>query len=163
MLLSHSTKLRMFDRIRMLFGGAPCLVQAAALTWRQGSEGVEVLLITSRDSGRWVLPKGWPEREEELWQAAEREACEEAGVSGPISHTASGSYFYGKGVSHDMELPCEAHVFALEVKTLAKNWPEKRQRTRKWFSASEAAEQVNEPDLGELILAFADNPRLKAA
>lgn len=163
MLLSHSTKLRMFDRIRMLFGGAPCLAQAAALSWRRGGNGIEILLVTSRDTGRWVLPKGWPEQQEELQNTAEREAMEEAGVSGTISRAPCGSYYYGKGMADGMRLPCEVQVFPLEVKSLAKSWPEKRQRKRVWFQAAEAATLVHEPDLGELISSFADNPRQMAA
>lgn len=164
MLLSHSTKLRMFDRIRMLFGGAPCSAQAAALVWRPRSGGgIEVLLVTSRDTGRWVLPKGWPERGEELWFTAEREAMEEAGVSGTIAREPCGSYYYGKGLAQGMRLPCEVQVFALEASAIAKNWPEKRQRKRVWYEPAEAAALVREPDLRELIGSFADNPRLLAA
>jgi 8-oxo-dGTP pyrophosphatase MutT (NUDIX family) len=163
MLLSHSTKKRMFDRIRMLFGGAPCLMQAAALPWRHGESGIEIMLVTSRGTGRWVLPKGWPERREELYGAAEREAAEEAGVSGAISQNALGSFYYGKDLAEGMQFRCEVHVYPLEVDRVAEKWPERKQRRREWFPCAEAASLVNEPDLGELIAAFGANPRQIAA
>ena len=163
MLLSHSTKKRMYDRIRMLFGGAPCLFQAAALPWRLGDNGVEIMLVTSRGTGRWVLPKGWPERHEELHDAAEREALEEAGVSGAVSGAPLGSFYYGKDMAEGMQYRCEVHVYPLEVDTIADKWPERRQRKRVWYPAEEAASLVNEPDLAELIAAFSANPRQLAA
>ena len=59
-----------------------CRIQVAALPWREAGEDVEIMLITSRDTGRWVLPKGWPEQREKLYEAAAREASEEAGIEG---------------------------------------------------------------------------------
>ncbi|MEX0956332.1 MAG: NUDIX hydrolase [Rhizobiaceae bacterium] len=153
----------MYDRIRMLFGGAPCLMQAAALPWRLTENGVEIMLVTSRGTGRWVLPKGWPERHEELWDAAAREAGEEAGVSGAIAPGPIGSFYYGKDMAEGMQYRCEVHVYPLEVDTIADKWPERRQRKRVWYPPEEAASLVNEPDLGELIAAFAANPRQLAA
>ncbi len=163
MIFSHSTKNRMFDRIRMLFGGAPCLMQAAALPWRLTEDGVEIMLVTSLTTRRWVLPKGWPERGEELWEAAAREAAEEAGVSGAIGRQALGSFFYGKDLREGMQARCEVHVYPLEVDKQANKWPERRRRERVWYSPQEAAELVQEADLGELIAAFAVNPRQMAA
>jgi 8-oxo-dGTP pyrophosphatase MutT (NUDIX family) len=163
MLLSHSTKKRMFDRIRMLFGGAPCLLQAAALPWRLTADGIEIMLVTSRGTGRWVLPKGWPERHEELWDAAGREAGEEAGVSGAVSREALGSFFYGKDMAEGMQYRCEVHVYPLEVDKIAEKWPERRHRKRTWFSPQEAASLVREGDLAELITHFGTNPRQIAA
>ncbi|MBO6719661.1 MAG: NUDIX hydrolase [Rhizobiaceae bacterium] len=153
----------MFDRIRMLFGGAPCLVQAAALPWRMGEKGVEILLVTSRDTGRWVLPKGWPEGDEELWQAAAREADEEAGVSGSIAENALGKFFYGKEAAGGMQFRCEVHVYPMQVENIADKWPERRRRTRTWHTPDQAAALVHEPDLAELIGQFSTNPRQKAA
>ena len=63
-----------------LFGGRSNRLQVAALPWRRSSKGVEIMLVTSRGSGRWILPKGWPEAGEALWDAAAREADEEAGI-----------------------------------------------------------------------------------
>ena len=163
MILSHSTKKRMFDRIRMLFGGAPCVAQAAALPWRLTGGGVEVMLVTSRSSGRWVLPKGWPERHEELWQAAEREALEEAGVSGAITRRSFGSFFYGKDMPRGMQYRCEVQVYPRRVDNEAEKWAERRERKRVWYPAAEAARLVDESDLAELIAGFGDDTRKLAA
>lgn len=154
MLLSHVTRKSVSDRVRLLFGGAPRHVQAAALPWRNGPNGIELMLITSRDTGRWILPKGWPEGEEDLWEAAAREASEEAGVEGSISPEAAGTYFYGKALESGFIRRCEVRVFPLEVSRMARKWPEKSVRTRKWVAPGEAAAMVEEQDLGELLVAF---------
>ena len=163
MVISHSTRKRFLERIRVLFGGAPCRVQAAALPWKLTDRGVEVMLVTSRGTGRWVLPKGWPEGGEELWIAAEREAAEEAGISGAIARFEAGSFYYGKELPSGMEWRCLVHVFPLEVDNEAERWPERKKRRRGWFSPTEAARKVHEPDLAELIAGFAVNPRKVAA
>ena len=154
MMISHTTRNHMADRIRRLFGGMPCHVQVAALPWRSAPDGIEIMLITSRDTGRWVLPKGWPEGQEDLCDAAAREAAEEAGLSGAVSRLEIGRYYYGKRQQSGLESRCEVLVFPLEIATIAEKWPEKSQRRRKWFSAETAATRVREPDLAELISAF---------
>jgi 8-oxo-dGTP pyrophosphatase MutT (NUDIX family) len=158
-MVSHITRNRISERVRLLFGGKPCRLQVAALPWRLTPQGVEILLITSRETGRWVLPKGWPEGREQLPDTAAREAAEEAGLDGAIARLDMGSYFYSKALPSGMERRCEVLVFPLEVDALAKSWPEKKERKRKWFPAAEAAALVNEQDLGELIGRFASNPR----
>jgi ADP-ribose pyrophosphatase YjhB (NUDIX family) len=82
MLTRPTTHSQMAERVKRLFGVAPCRLQVAALPWREGKHGLEIMLITSRDTGRWVLPKGWPEAREPLCDAAAREAGEEAGLRG---------------------------------------------------------------------------------
>ena len=119
--------------------------------------------MTSRGTGRWVLPKGWPEGTEELSDAAAREASEEAGVRGIVSSTAIGRYFYSKVLSGGVEKRCQVPVFPLEVTQEAERWPERRERERRWFSPGEAARLVAEPDLGELIGQYCVNPRKIAA
>lgn len=128
-------------------------LQVAALPWRVNRDGIEVMLITSRDTGRWVLPKGWPEGPEEFCDAAAREAKEEAGISGSVSRNELGHYSYLKcGANRD--LPCDVLVYPLEVGDVAAKWKEKGQRKRKWVTPEKAARMVNEPDLAELIETF---------
>jgi 8-oxo-dGTP pyrophosphatase MutT (NUDIX family) len=143
------------ERVRKLFGTVPCRLQVAALPWRAGEAGVEIMLITSRDTGRWVLPKGWPEAREPLSVAAAREATEEAGLAGVVSHVEAGRYYYAKALSSGEEVPCEVLVYPLEVAEVADKWKERHERERRWFRGEEAAGLVAEPDLGQIIAAFA--------
>ena len=157
------TSNHLVERVRRLFGKEPCRLQVAALPWRKTDDGVQIMLITSRDTGRWVLPKGWPEGAEELCEAAAREAGEEAGLSGAVSRREAGRYFYAKALSSGEEVSCEVLVFPLEVDEVAEKWKEKRQRKRKWVSPAEATRMINEPDLRKLIAAFGTDPRRFAA
>jgi 8-oxo-dGTP pyrophosphatase MutT (NUDIX family) len=135
----------------------------AALPWRKVSDGVEVMLITSRETGRWVLPKGWPEGKEQLWDAAAREAGEEAGIAGAIASAEIGYYYYSKASSSGQGKHCRVHVFPMEIDRVKDKWPERKRRRRQWFSPEQAATNVNEPDLAELIAEFCKNPRQFAA
>lgn len=125
--------------------------------------GVEIMLITSRASGRWVLPKGWPEGTEQLHDAAAREAGEEAGISGAIATRQAGRYFYVKGLSSGEQIACEVLVYPLEVDGVAEKWKERRQRKRKWVAVAEATRMLSEPDLCKVVAAFGANPRRFAA
>jgi len=152
------------ERIRRLLGGMPPRVQVAALPWRNaGDSDREVMLVTSRGTGRWVLPKGWPEKRERLHEAAAREAEEEAGVTGTIASDEIGRFYYGKTLSSGLNWRCEVRVYPLHVETIADKWPERKHRTRRWFSPHEAASLVDEADLAELIAGFSANPRKSAA
>ena len=153
----------MAERVRKLFGTVPCRLQVAALPWRMGAAGAEILLITSRDTGRWVLPKGWPEAREPLSVAAAREAVEEAGLTGTISHIEAGRYFYAKGLASGEEVPCEVLVFPLQVESMADKWKEWRERERRWVPVAEASGMVKEPDLGHIIALFGADPLRFAA
>lgn len=161
--ISYGTRNRFTERVRRLFGANPCRVQAAALPWRKTRTGVEVMLVTSRGTGRWILPKGWPEANESLSGTAAREAAEEAGIEGAIARTETGRYFYGKVQPTGLQWRCEVAVFPLEVDREAKKWPEMKKRTRRWYAPRDAAKLVDEPDLGEIIERFCDNPREIAA
>jgi 8-oxo-dGTP pyrophosphatase MutT (NUDIX family) len=149
------------ERTNRLFGKVR--LQVAALPWRSDDDGLQIMLITSRDTGRWVLPKGWPENKEELCEAAAREAGEEAGLSGLVSHAEVGRYFYAKSRSSGKNLACEVRVFPLQVTRVADKWKERHERERRWVSGSEAANMVREPDLRRLIASFCDNPQRFAA
>lgn len=128
--------------------------QVAALCWRRSRKGVRVLLVTSRDSGRWVIPKGWPMRRRTLPEAAAREAWEEAGVKGEIRPVSLGLYTYRKVLDSGEILPCAVIVYPLEVQVMVRHYPEYGQRSTKWFSPHKAAERVREPHLASLIRDF---------
>ncbi|MBJ2149943.1 NUDIX hydrolase [Paracoccus sp. IB05] len=132
-------------------------LQLAALCWNESKDGTRILLITSRDTGRWVLPKGWPMADRSNADAALTEAWEEAGVTGATDGFPVGNYSYDKVLCRDTDLAlrCDVEVYPVRVASLARKYPEYRQRRRKWFSPEKAARKVDEPDLQQLILAFA--------
>jgi 8-oxo-dGTP pyrophosphatase MutT (NUDIX family) len=129
--------------------------QVAALPWRMEGDGVEVLLITSRETGRWVIPKGWPMKGKTPAAAAAAEARQEAGVVGDIARTAVGAYPYVKFARTGLGRPCKVKVFPLKVTAQRDDWREKAQRTTQWFPALAAAAAVQERALARLIRRFA--------
>lgn len=138
---------------RQMAQAEPALAQQiAALPFRCNEDGVfEVLMITSRDTGRWVMPKGWTMDGLELWEAAQVEALEEAGAVGPISTTEIGQYHYGKRCDNGAVVDCRVHLFPMLVNELKSDWQEKEERTRRWFSAADASDLVDESGLTVLL------------
>ncbi len=134
----------------------PARMQYAALCYRlaKTTNAPEILVITSRDTGRWVIPKGWPMQGKQAHEVAEREAYEEAGVQGKVQRAAIGAYVYQKRMDHGLEISCKVQVHALEVEGFCKNFPEKGSRRLEWVDYREAARRVAEPSLKELILNF---------
>ena len=108
-------------------------------------------MVTSRDSGRWVMPKGWEMDGEKPWDAAAIEAMEEAGAEGYISDKVLGTYRYPKVLKGGKIMPVEVQVYPMVVEKLRRNWKERKQRTRRWFSPKAASKRVDEPDLAELL------------
>lgn len=132
----------------------PARLQVGALCWRRGRKGLRILLITSRDTGRWIIPKGWPMRNRSDADAAAREAYEEAGLQGRIAPRSIGVYTYQKALRSGAPMPCVVRVFTLEVHKMLQTFPEDGQRRTRWFSPSKAAKRVAEPDLKGLIRGF---------
>jgi len=128
--------------------------QVAALCWRIEDGKPQVLLITSRETGRWVLPKGWPVEGKSAFESARTEAWEEAGVEGKVSDDCLGLYAYYKVLGPGMDVPCVVAVYPLKVKALADDFPERPERKRQWFSPKKAAQRVDEPELKELLRGF---------
>lgn len=137
--------------------------QVAALPVRKGEDGLlEVLLVTSRETGRWVIPKGWPSKRLSDRDAAAREARQEAGVIGSMKSRPIGTYRYRK-VQPDGTRLLDVTVYLLKVEREKRSWPEKDQRQRSWFKADAAARRVREPSLQKLIRALSDKKRAKSA
>jgi len=127
-------------------------VQYAALPYRlNGDAKPEVMLITSRQTHRWIIPKGWPHKGKTPHRSAAREAFEEAGVLGAVSTAPIGSFSYQKRLRTGVIVDCEVRVFALEVKRQRKVWPERQEREVRWLSARAAAKAVREPMLSAII------------
>jgi 8-oxo-dGTP pyrophosphatase MutT (NUDIX family) len=130
------------------------------LPYREAGGGqVEVMLVTSRETRRWVLPKGWPMKGKKPHRAAEREAYEEAGLVGQISKDPIGAYSYDKRLRTGSSVPCEVAVFPLKVAAQREQWPEKKQRQTRWFTLTEAAEAVEEDGLRQLLCGFGQTHR----
>lgn len=134
--------------------------QMAALPVVSNGKGhIRILMITSRDTGRWVLPKGWPMKGKNLRQAAEQEALEEAGVLGNLSKKPIGVYHYLKRIENGADIPCEVILYPMRVTKLLRKWQERGERKRKWFSVKGAAKRVLEPELSDLLLKIRNDPK----
>jgi 8-oxo-dGTP pyrophosphatase MutT (NUDIX family) len=113
--------------------------------------GRQVLLITSRETKRWVIPRGNPIAGLSPAEAAAQEAWEEAGIKGETGTEAIGAYRYDKRRLDGSFVPAQVQVFAMRVAEEADKWPEAKERERRWFTPAEAAEAVDEPDLKALL------------
>lgn len=128
--------------------------QFAALVYRIKDGDMQILLITSRGTGRWIIPKGWPMLGMRPAQAAAQEAWEEAGVKGNVTDQCIGLYSYYKTGTKRGTLPCLVNVYPVHARRLKKKYPEAGERRRKWFSPKKAAKLVKEPELSKLIKSF---------
>jgi 8-oxo-dGTP pyrophosphatase MutT (NUDIX family) len=126
--------------------------QFAALPFRVGATGrPEIMLLTSRETGRWVIPKGWPIKGLKPHQVAAQEAYEEAGLVGSIANKRPvGIYHYEKQFAAG-GLLCEVRVFLFRVDQQLDEWPEKGQRESRWLDPAKAAALVDEGGLAELV------------
>ena len=127
--------------------------QYAALPIRAGADGcTEILLVTSRGTQRWIIPKGWPMRRRSPREAAALEAYEEAGVEGSIeTEQPIGSYSYRKSLDNGSIARIEVSIFLLRVVRQLPSWPEQAERRTGWFSPAEAADRVAEPELAAIL------------
>lgn len=126
--------------------------QIAALPLRWDDKGgVRVLMVTSRGTGRWVMPKGWRIDADRPWETAAVEAVEEAGAVGHVGTDPIGCYHYDKILDDGSAVPCRVVVFPMLVDRLKRNWKERHERKRRWFKVKAAARRVDEPDLAALL------------
>jgi 8-oxo-dGTP pyrophosphatase MutT (NUDIX family) len=126
--------------------------QAGALCFRQTHHGPEFLLITTRETGRWMIPKGWLIDGLTLREVAEREAWEEAGVVGKAKKRPIGEFNYTKVLTKGRNVPACVSVFLLKVRRQRNHYPEMRQRALAWLSPNDAAARVGDTELKSLVL-----------
>jgi 8-oxo-dGTP pyrophosphatase MutT (NUDIX family) len=127
------------------------LRQVAALPFRIGADGAaQVLLVTSRATRRWIIPKGWLMKGLKPCDAAAQEALEEAGVVGRVDKKPIGRYAYFKRREAHFDI-CEVDVYLLAVEKQAKTWRERGERKAEWFSFEEAAQLVEEPGMVAIL------------
>ncbi len=132
----------------------PAPLQFAALCYRLTKKRTEFLLITSRDTGRWIIPKGWAIKNKTEAESAAQEAFEEAGAVGPIESKPLGTFDYDKWMPGGFPVECRVQVYAMQVERLEKTYPEVEERKRKWFGKKGAIARVQEPELQEIIASF---------
>ena len=142
----------MRDLLGKLLGRRPPVLQVAALCMDPGTG--RLLLITSRGTGRWIIPKGWPMTGRSAAGAALREAWEEAGVCGRAQESPVGQYAYNKKQGRGLGIPINVQVYLIRVTGLDDDYPEAGERERKWFTPAEAADLVDETELKALLRNF---------
>ena len=131
------------------------ITQFGALPYRiDGEGGVQILLVTSRQTGRWVIPKGHPIAGLPPHDSAAREAFEEAGIEGAVAAESIGVFRYRKRIGFGLSRPARVIVFPLRVTRVLSSWPEAHQRRRQWLPRAAAASAVEEVALRRMILRF---------
>lgn len=128
--------------------------QCAALPFKEEGGETLVMLITSRDTGRWILPKGWFEKRLSESELAAKEAFEEAGIVGQISPTPISRYHYTKRLPITSK-ECSVRIYPLRVTELLPEWPEAHQRRREWFTVAQAALNIDDCELVTILLTLA--------
>lgn len=139
------------------------LIQYAAMPFRQGQGEPEVMLVTSRETKRWILPKGNPKKNTKSYMVAAEEAFEEAGLKGRASQKPFYTFDSIKRLKSGKQVPCRVRVFSLAVKKQTERWPEKGERERAWMSFAEAAHNAGEAGLVLLFLELAADPEMALA
>jgi 8-oxo-dGTP pyrophosphatase MutT (NUDIX family) len=136
--------------IRRAIKGKP-IRQVAAIPFQvtEGGE-LQVMLITSRATRRFIVPKGWPMKHKNGRKAAAVEAREEAGITGRVLKTAAGSYRYWKRLDSGFVL-VEVTAYLLAVEKVFQDWKESQARARVWLASRDAAALIDEPELAALL------------
>ncbi|MTJ80724.1 MAG: NUDIX hydrolase [Telmatospirillum sp.] len=130
--------------------------QFAALPYAVRDGEFQVALVTTRETGRWIIPKGWPVGDLPGPDVAIREAFEEAGVVGDVGNEPVGSFQYVKRMDAESRRLCDVLVFPLAVREILEDWPERHQRRREWMTPAQAAMAVEEAGLIQLMLDLTD-------
>jgi 8-oxo-dGTP pyrophosphatase MutT (NUDIX family) len=130
---------------------------ALCFRYKEGGSEVEVLVITSRESRRWIIPKGWPMKGKKPYEVAAIEAWEEAGVRGRAKKKPVGRYTYLKELADGNVAFCIVDLFPIEVTAMMTDFKERGQRAFAWVSPSEAARRVREIELKSLLVNFKPN------
>jgi 8-oxo-dGTP pyrophosphatase MutT (NUDIX family) len=133
-------------------------VQYGVLPYRfTETNSLEVLLVTTRQTRRWIIPKGWPIKGLKPPKSAARESYEEAGIRGTVGAKSIGVFSYEKGIdANGGTVPCEVRVFPMIVKRQLDTWPEAHEREARWFESAKALTAIKDKGLRQLIESFAE-------
>lgn len=134
-------------------------LQFGALPFRLREGELQVLLITSRETQRWIIPKGWPEKRMAPHEVAAMEALQEAGVRGRVEQDPVASFGYDKRLPSGRLVPCRVIMFLLRVEEELDEWRERRERERLWLTPAAAAERVQEQELAIFLRSFMPSAR----
>ncbi|MBO6784165.1 MAG: NUDIX hydrolase [Alphaproteobacteria bacterium] len=145
-----------------MYSSSSSIQQAAALPIKRSGSNLRVLLVTSRQDGRWILPKGQIEDGESPAEGAAREAFEEAGVKGRTAATPLGTYSYLKQITESRAIGSQVVVFPMLVRKELRRWPEMKQRKRRWVTLDSAAKKVGDRGLAKLLRELDDRDSRKA-
>jgi 8-oxo-dGTP pyrophosphatase MutT (NUDIX family) len=126
--------------------------QIAALPFRTRDGVLEVLLITSRETRQWIIPKGWRQKSRPPHDVAIRKARQEAGLVGRIAKRSIGSYRYEKRLAANDAIACKVRIFPLEVERQLDDWPEKGERDLCWLSPAEAVKRITDKNLRQELM-----------
>jgi 8-oxo-dGTP pyrophosphatase MutT (NUDIX family) len=129
------------------------IAQSAVLGYRWTKAGPQMMLVTSKGTRRWVVPKGGVKSGLKAHESAAYEAFEEAGILGRVSRRCVGVYGYHK-TNHKQGAYCTVKVYPMKVTDQLPDWPERRLRRREWVSFTVAAARVREKDLKKIIQSF---------
>ena len=140
-------------------------VQYGALPYRfTPMAALEILVVTTRQSRRWIVPKGWPIKRLTPSKSAAREAFEEAGVRGKIGARAIGNFTYKKSTGQTADDPnYEVKIFPLLVKRQSATWPEHEQRVVQWVDPEKAISLIRDPELKAIVAKFAKRAAASAS
>ncbi|MEZ5856781.1 MAG: NUDIX hydrolase [Hyphomicrobiaceae bacterium] len=126
--------------------------QCAALPILTADDGsIRIGLITTRETGRWIIPKGWPKPGVPGHQSAAQEAIEEAGLEGAIATTPIATYNYRKRLHILASITCTVEVYPLHITKRRKSWPERAERQLQFLPPAAASKLVDDPGLARLL------------
>ena len=148
-------------KIKSTKGGVRAQFAALCFKRLKKQRKTRVLLISTRRTGRWVIPKGWPVNGKTPGQSALREAYEEAGVVGTPYEQCLGHFSYRKRIPEESAVPCVVAVYPVKVDRMLSDYPESGERQQVWLSPSKAAKRVSDPALKPILRNF--DPKMLAA
>ena len=124
--------------------------QSAVVPYRKNGKTIEVLLITSRRKKQWIIPKGVKEPHLSPQLSAAKEAFEEAGAVGKVSHTRIGTYQLQKRCK-----TCTVKVFIMKVRKVHDEWDEPWRR-RMWVPLHAVPRRIKKGKLQQIVLSLPD-------
>ncbi|MBO0344658.1 NUDIX hydrolase [Roseibium sp. CAU 1637] len=142
----------------------PDRLQIGALCYRWMDDELQVLLLTTRDTRRWILPKGWPMMKKKGHRTALIEAFEEAGVIGRVTDKQPFDSFQShKGFGGGLKVDTSVLVYVIEAVEMTENFPEAGEREIRWLSVGEALDLIEEDAAKPILSRFSEEMQAQRA